>query len=131
MVTRGGRLGAAGTEHRRSGSETRQRFELVGSGGELCVFVVGELEVGCFGVAHELVDRGGAGDGDDVATPDDPCQGDLSRCAPCAVHRPQRAQQLVTTGEVLVEEQRVGEADAAGPMVGVVLGGEKPWASGL
>ena len=62
-----------------------------------------------------------------LSTADDPCQGDLGRCCTvCLGQRAQRVQQLVTSGEVLVEEQRVGEANAAGPMVGVVLGGEEP-----
>ena len=58
---------------------------------------------------------------------DDPREGDLGGC--CAVglgHRSQRVQQLLTTAEVRVEEQRVGQADSAWAVAGVVLGGEEP-----
>src|SRR3954447_18443055 len=102
----------AGTEYAGRGGETCQRSELVGCGGELRVLVVGGFEVGCFSVAYELVDRRGAWNGHDIATADDPCQGDLGRRRAVRLgHRAQRVQQLVTTGEVLVEEQWVGEAD--------------------
>ena len=57
-----GGCGESGAEPGRRCGETCERVEVVRCRGELCVFVVGQVEFGGLCVAHELVDRRGARD---------------------------------------------------------------------